>query len=146
MPSRTETPLPTEQATVRRPLRLLGWCLFWHLLLAQVYLLYLSTGSGEPYFPYDDKVAHLLIFGVPAGLAALLGRPWAVGLVVAHALLSEPLQAWLTASRVADPWDLVADLVGIVLGVVVAAVLLRRTRRSTALDPAEAERALRGDG
>lgn len=113
----------------------IGWGLFGALLLAQVYLLYLSTGSGEPYFPHDDKVGHLLIFGAPAGLAVLLGRPWAVGIVVAHALVSEPLQAWLTASRVADPWDLVADLTGIALGVALAALLIRSRRPGASRRP-----------
>lgn len=135
MQSPTETPAVAGRASTRGLLRPLGWCLFAALLLAQVYLLYLSTGSGDPYFPYDDKVGHLLIFGAPAGLAVLLGRPWALGIVIAHALLSEPVQAWLTATRVADPWDLAADFVGIVLGVVVARALLRALRRRAAGRP-----------
>jgi hypothetical protein len=45
---------------------------------------------------------------------------------VLHAAVSEPLQGALTTTRVADPWDFVADLVGIVLGVVVAMGIRRR--------------------
>lgn len=125
MPSLTEAPAVARQAPTRSLLRLLGWGLFAALLVAQVCLLYRETGAGDPYFPYDDKVGHLLVFGAPAGLAVLLRRPWAAGIVLAHALVSEPLQGWLTAARVADPWDLVADLVGIGLGMTIAWLLIR---------------------
>ncbi len=106
--------------------RAAGWAALAILLLAQVVCLYLLSVSGPPLFVGADKVGHVLIFGLPAALAALLGRLWIVALLVLHAALSEPLQGALTTTRVADPWDFVADLVGIVLGVVVAMAIRRR--------------------
>lgn len=98
-------------------------------LVLQVYGLYAPEVPGPSGPPGSDKVAHLLGFGVPAALAWLLRARWVVVLLVVHALISEPLQGWLQASRQADVWDLVADLTGIALGVGLAALLLRVLRR-----------------
>lgn len=105
------------------------WLLLLALLAGQLWGLYLLVpGEGEPLLPAQDKVAHALLFGMPFGLALWLGtRPVAV-LVLAHAVVSEPLQGLLTTTRVADGWDLLADLVGIgVAGGVVLLVWARTT-------------------
>jgi uncharacterized membrane protein YccC len=83
-----------------------------------VWVLYLLVpGEGSPFFAGQDKVGHALVFGVPFALALLLrSRSAALG-VLGHALLSEPLQALLTDARVADGWDLVANLAGVALAV-----------------------------
>lgn len=94
----------------------LVWAALGVVLLAQVYLLYVHTGSGTELFPFADKAGHLLIFAVSAVLAVLTRTRWALVVVIGHALVSEPLQAWLTTSRAADPWDLVADLLGLAAG------------------------------
>lgn len=108
------------------PWRAVGWSTLVLLLLAQVALLYLPAGDGPALAPGSDKVGHALLFGLPGALAVLLGHRWVLPILVLHALVSEPLQGWLTSTRQADPWDLVADLVGIVLGVVVAEAAVRR--------------------
>lgn len=105
------------------------WLLLVALLGLQVWGLYLYVpGVGEPVLTGQDKLAHGLLFGLPAAVAALLGSAPALLVLTCHALLSEPLQAALTTTRSADPWDLVADLIGIALAVgVVWSVRSRRT-------------------
>jgi hypothetical protein len=66
------------------------------------------------------------MFALPAVVAVRLARTWPWTVLVLHALLSEPLQAWLTTQRQLDPWDTVADLVGIVLGVLAAQAWRKR--------------------
>lgn len=65
-----------------------------------------------------DKLVHALVFAVPviALVAAGLPRSWVVGVMAAHAVLSEVLQGMLLADRSGDPWDVVADLVGVAIG------------------------------
>ena len=111
---------------------MLGWVLLLTLLLTQVWALYLLVpGEGEPFFPGQDKVGHVLLFGAPFAVALLLRARVVAVLIVAHALASEPLQGLLTATRMVDVWDLVADLVGIALALILTRALLRaRSRRA----------------
>ncbi|MDQ7992730.1 MAG: VanZ family protein [Propionicimonas sp.] len=92
-----------------------------------------EAGVGPPGL---DKVAHVLLFAVPVWLiGALTGRVWLVAAVFAgHAVVSELVQHWFLPHRDGDPFDLLADLVGIA-----AAVALLATRR----DPAGPPEALR---
>lgn len=107
--------------------RLFGWTALVVALVLQVAGLY-STAAPQPGgLPRLDKVAHLAAFAVPAALAWLLGARWLVALLVVHALVSEPLQHQLAPGRQLDPWDAVADLVGIGAGVVLARTLRRRS-------------------
>ncbi|WAC66830.1 VanZ family protein [Agrococcus sp. SL85] len=99
----------------RRP-----WAALLVLALAvQLVVLYLpsppSTGAGVPHL---DKLVHAAVFAAPALAAVLAGiRPRFVLLVLgAHALGSEVLQHLVLPERSGDPWDAVADLAGLVLG------------------------------
>lgn len=99
------------------PWRTTAWTSWWVMLLVQAYGLYGPVVEG-PEGPVGlDKLGHLLMFGVAAAVAAALRSRAALLVVVAHAVVSEPLQAWLTSTRDPDPWDLAADLVGIAVGV-----------------------------
>jgi hypothetical protein len=103
--------------------RTAGWAVLALLLVVQVLVLYLPSGVGEPPFRHADKLVHVAVFAAPAAVAALLAAgPWVLAVLVGHALVSEPLQGWVTTGRVADVWDAVAGLVGIVLGVLVVSV------------------------
>lgn len=64
-----------------------------------------------------DKLLHVLIFLVPTAVGLVVGRHfWAVvGVMAAHAPLSELIQDMFLAGRSGDPLDAVADLVGVVL-------------------------------
>lgn len=99
--------------------RALAWVVFALLLAVQVYVLYLVSGVSAPPFRHADKLVHVLIFLLPAVVAASLASGWALAGLVVHAVVSEPVQAWTTSGRLADVWDAVAGLVGIVLGVLV---------------------------
>jgi VanZ family protein len=110
------------------PVRFLGWLALLVALVLQAVGLYSASAPGpEVGVPGMDKVGHLVAFAVPAALAWLLGARWVVVALVLHALLSEPLQAWVAPLREPDPLDAVADLVGIALGVTVARALRRRS-------------------
>ena len=97
------------------------------LVLQAVGLYSASMPGPDVGVPGVDKVGHLMAFAVPAGLAWLLGARWVVVALVVHALVSEPVQAWVAPLRQPDPLDALADLVGIALGVAVARALLRRS-------------------
>lgn len=101
-------------------------------LLVQVYLLYgraPATPSGLE-IPHLDKVAHVGMFALPALLGVLAGlRPWLVGLLLlVHAPVSEVIQHTFLPDRAGDPADLVADVIGIGLGLAVGLWMLRRSR------------------
>lgn len=118
---------------------MLVWLVMIVLLLVQVVALYAEApGEGEPFVPGQDKFGHVFLFGIPFAVALVLrSRPVALG-ILAHALVSEPLQGLLTTTRTVDVWDLVADLVGIGLAVV-GVWWVRRwwARRSVETTPAE---------
>ena len=104
----------------------LGWFALLVALLVQCYGLYAPQMPGPDGVPGLDKVGHLVAFAVPAALAWWLRARWLLPVLVLHALVSEPLQAVLAPGRQPDPVDAVADLVGIALGVWVAATTARR--------------------
>jgi len=88
-------------------------------LLVQLVVLYAPSSPTEPPFANADKVVHALVFLVPVAAALLAGgRPrFVVGVFAAHAVVSEVVQRALLAGRAGDPIDVVADLVGVGLGV-----------------------------
>lgn len=85
----------------------------------------------------DDKVSHALTFltlAVLGRLALVPVRALAVALV-AYAALTEVLQALLPIGRHGDPWDLLADTIGVGLGLLLSdavRVAVRRRARSSA--------------
>lgn len=122
------------------PWVLLGWCALLLSLLVQGYGLYAPSSPGPEGVPGLDKVGHLVSFAVPAALAVLLRARWLVPVLVLHAMVSEPLQQWLAPERRLDLWDAVADLVGIALGVWVAATVARRSRHDEGMTTRPGER------
>lgn len=91
-----------------------------------------------------DKLAHVMLFAVPAALAWLVGgraRRWGPFLLVGHAVVSEMVQARFVANRAGDPLDALADVVGVALGVALARALWRSRpdvpAASDAFDPGE---------
>lgn len=109
------------------PRTLLRWFL-WTAVLVQCAALYLPLSGGGGRFPGADKVVHVLLFAVVAWPAVRLG--WGKGRVAAvltvQAVGSELFQHFLLPNRMGDPWDLLADLVGICLGVLAAGLPRRR--------------------
>ena len=92
-------------------------------VVAQLAVLYApAQPHGVPSFIHADKVVHALVFLVPTALALLAGfRPAVVvGVFAGHAVVSEVVQGALMPSRAGDPLDVLADLTGIALGVLLA--------------------------
>ena len=69
----------------------------------------------SPYFSLNDKLLHMLMFGVLGFLTALSVRKyaivWAVLIIVAAAGLSEGFQRFIPG-READIWDFISDIGG----------------------------------
>lgn len=109
----------------RHPLR-------WHALfllcvvvhLAALYLPGAAAGA-VPMPPGTDKVTHMAVFGAVAwsGLWAGLPAVPLLGVLVVHAPLSELVQASLVTGRSGDGWDVVADVVGVLVGALAARFL-----------------------
>jgi VanZ family protein len=86
----------------------------------QLVVLYAPRAPSAGSVPGLDKVVHAAVFGAVAWAALRCGfarSPVAV-VLVAHAVLSEVLQAGLLPARSGDPLDVVADLAGVVLALV----------------------------
>ncbi|MGC4943947.1 VanZ family protein [Kribbella sp. DT2] len=88
--------------------------------LVQLYGLYSpqQAGPDTSSIPYSDKVAHFLIFAAVAYLGLRVGVParWLLGALVLQAIGSEFIQHYLLPDRSGDPFDSVADLLGVALG------------------------------
>jgi VanZ family protein len=114
-----------------RPVLRAGRAVLFGLLYAavavQLVVLYAPSPPSVSPFPGSDKVVHVLVFLVPVAVALLVGlTPRLVVLLFsAHAVVSEVVQALLLTGRSGDPLDVVADLAGVALGVVVWRVVVR---------------------
>jgi VanZ family protein len=91
-------------------------------VVVQLFVLYVPAVPGGDPPAYADKVVHLAVFAAGAwtGHRARIGS-YALGVaLVAHAVASELLQMTLLPGRSGDPLDVLADVVGVVVGLVVA--------------------------
>ncbi len=97
-------------------------------ILLQLVVLYAPSAPGGPAVPHVDKVVHAGVFALPVLLLLLARVPWVPVVVVvgAHAPVSEIVQARLLTARAGDPWDAVADLVGVGLGALTVTLAHRR--------------------
>ena len=116
---------------VTRGAALWRW-LFWFCVIAGVALaLTPATEHEKPWFPQSDKLQHAASFAILVGLG-WLGRfrsMWrlALGLVLLGAVI-EVLQSF-TSTRTAECGDLLADMLGVCVGLAVAAAVERRSGR-----------------
>jgi VanZ family protein len=121
---------PGGATTVVCPPRRTATVVFGVLLIAHLAALYWPRVDIQGPVAWFDKVAHVLLFLAPtvAGLLAGVRPAYLVGLLALHAPVSELAQHYLLPHRSGDPWDAVADLSGMVLGVtsVVVGRALRR--------------------
>ena len=99
-------------------------------LVVHVAVLYAPEvpATGAVGVPGADKLAHVAVFALVVALAVKAGFPvrWVVPLALAHAVVSEAVQHLLLPGRSGDPWDVVADVVGVGLGWAAATALSRR--------------------
>ena len=94
----------------------------WVLAVIHLLGLYLPSAPETGVdLPGVDKVLHVLGFLLPTLLAVLASRRWwPVWLFALHAPASEVVQALVLRTREGDPWDVVADLGGVALAIVIA--------------------------
>ena len=106
------------------------------LLLVLALLLHLAVlyaprvpSAGPVGVPGTDKVVHVAVFALVVALALWSALParWVVPLALAHAVGSEVVQHVFLADRSGDPWDVLADVIGVGLGWAVGVVLSRRS-------------------
>ena len=97
--------------------------LFGLAVLAQLVVLYApGTATDSFVLPHVDKVVHAAVFAAVVVAGRRMGLPlWPLAAVsVVQAVLSEAIQDTLVPARSGDPVDIVADLAGITLGVLVS--------------------------
>ena len=92
-------------------------------VVLQVAVLYWPAppGAGAGLLPGGDKAVHLLVFAAVAvtGRLARVPVPLLAGLLVAHAGVSELVQHVALPGRSGDARDLLADVVGVLAGLLV---------------------------
>ncbi len=106
------------------------------LLLGVSLALFLTPGEDVPQTAADDKAVHALIFLALTVAGRWAGVPWrtlAIGLA-AYAAVTEILQAVLPIHRDGDPRDVVADMVGIALGLFLSWLAVRVGRARATRD------------
>ncbi|MET9018964.1 VanZ family protein [Actinopolymorpha sp. NPDC004070] len=107
------------------------WAAFALACVLNLYGLYAPNEPGPDLtFSYADKVAHFATFASVAFTGAMVGVPvrWLAGILALHAASSEIIQGTLLPHREGDPFDVLADLAGVTLGLALA-VAARRVRR-----------------
>lgn len=102
------------------------------VILLQMCALYVPMPPGGGSSQGLDKVVHFVIFAVPVLVSAIGGRShWPCVIVMTvHAPVSEIVQAVFLPTRSGDPADVVADLLGIGAGCLLAPLIARRTASS----------------
>jgi VanZ family protein len=107
------------------------WLVLWWLAVVLVFVVCLVPAPDLPMVaPGGDKIEHFLAYFLLAASAVQLYRGrrvlWrvAIGLVVLG-IVVEFAQGALTTTRSMDPWDAVADTVGVAMGFAIALPPLR---------------------
>lgn len=102
-------------------------------LALQMLVLYAPSAPdvGQSALPLD-KLVHAAVFAVATYTLTAAGVPlgWVVGLMSAHAVISELVQHRLLADRAGEPADVAADLVGVAIGALLVRIR-RRPRRAS---------------
>lgn len=102
-------------------------------VVLQLVALYAPDAPGSSSgIPYGDKVVHAVVFALPVLVAGIGRRSWwpvVAVLGAVHAPMSEVIQHALLPQRSGDPWDVVADLVGLGLASIGVVWVVRQRRR-----------------
>ncbi len=110
-----------------------AWLLVWLLMIAAVVVTSLLPASDLPPSPFDgvDKVEHFLAYLFLSGFAVMLFERRRPQALVAAGLIAlgvglEIAQGLLTVSRKADSADALANSLGVLAGLVLAATPVSR--------------------
>lgn len=100
------------------------------------WLLIAPDVGPPPAFPYQDKVFHIIAFGSLTGPAVLALPKRYLWFWLAHMLALgagiEVVQAQIGEGRSGDPFDFLADCIGIALAYLIARVIRRTFESRTA--------------
>lgn len=102
------------------------WLGLWLLAVLLVWVVCLMPPPALPALPDNsDKVEHLLAYFMLAAAGVQLWRGARAlallgGGLLLMGLVIELAQGWLTVSRAADPWDMLANSLGVLLGLALA--------------------------
>ena len=94
------------------------WALaFGVAVLAQLVVLYLPRTPSVSAPAMTDKVVHVLLFAVPVavGLRAGLSPRWVAVAFLVHAPVSELVQYAVLPRRSGDVWDVIMDVLGVLV-------------------------------
>lgn len=94
------------------------WALaFGVAVLAQLVVLYLPRTPSVSAPAMTDKVVHVLLFAVPVavGLRAGLSTRWVAVAFLVHAPVSELVQYAVLPRRSGDVWDVIMDVLGVLV-------------------------------
>ncbi|MFK4087876.1 VanZ family protein [Kribbella sp. NPDC020789] len=97
----------------------------------QLYGVYAPEEAGPSVgIPGIDKVAHFCLFAAVAFTGLKVGVParWLLGALVVNAIGSEFVQHYLLPHRDGDPFDALADLIGVAAGAWAGFRVFRRGR------------------
>ncbi|MFF1821614.1 VanZ family protein [Kribbella sp. NPDC058245] len=97
----------------------------------QLYGVYAPEEAGPSVgIPGIDKVAHFCLFAAVAFTGLKVGVParWLLGALVVNAIGSEFVQHYLLPHRDGDPFDALADLLGVAAGAWAGFRVVRRGR------------------
>lgn len=125
MPRTEPAPPPAAIAVARR--RAVLWSAFVLAMLIHLASLYTPSISDTVLFTGADKIAHVALFLIVVTPALLLRfpTPLVISVALAHAGISEMVQQYLIPGRGGSVWDMVADVVGIGAGFLLARALRR---------------------
>jgi hypothetical protein len=113
----------TERFRFRSPgTRLVDRLLFAGAIVIQLIVLYVPRGPGVG-VPYADKAVHVAVFAMVVWTGRRVGLPGVLLalIFVAHAVVSELVQVTLLPERSGEVSDVIADLVGVAVGLTVPA-------------------------
>ena len=113
--------------------RQVGRAAFAGVVLLSLVVLFSPASEVPSGLPVNDKVVHASLFAALAVTGRLAGyatRLLAIGLVV-YAGVSEVLQAALPIHRDGDVRDALADALGVLAGLALAQVAVRRRSRAS---------------
>ncbi len=96
--------------------------------LVSLIILFIPESGVPPAIPGTDKVIHLTLFAAltTTGLLAGSRRRWLLPAVLAYAVASEFIQAIGVIGRTSSVADVLADAIGVALGVGLVGWLRRR--------------------
>src|SRR3546814_730000 len=126
LPGRGPVVAPVTRSRWVKPLRHLPmWLALWIIGIAAVVVVCLLPGQDLPRIPISDKIEHALAFAVLAASAVQLFVRGPALVAVAAGLLAlgvgiEFAQAAFTTTRAMELGDVIADAIGIGMGMLVA--------------------------